>query len=67
VRARRAAIGKLIAEGILKADKEDPRFYRPVEPARQDTKTARDPHRQQPDQETQLTLAFEILDADANQ
>ena len=26
VRARRAAIGKLIAEGILKADKDDPRL-----------------------------------------
>jgi hypothetical protein len=33
VRARRAAIGRLIAEGVLKPDKDEPRFYRPVRPA----------------------------------
>jgi hypothetical protein len=29
IRARRAAIGKLIAQGILRSDPDDPRFYRP--------------------------------------
>jgi hypothetical protein len=66
VRARRAAIGKLIAEGILKPAMDDPRFYRPIQPSLRDAEAARDRRRGQPDQERQLTLEFEVHDLDAS-